>query len=135
MEVAVRDIVDGVISSPYQCPVTAAMQVIGGKWRIIILWAIGNKVNRFGMLQRAIPGITKKMLTTELRALEEAGLICRTVFPVVPPKVEYEMTALGHTLRPALEALGMWGEAHALPTVAATPSPEATASIPAARAN
>ena len=67
------------------------------KWRIIILWAIGNKADRFGMLQRAIPGITKKMLTTELRALEEAGLISRTVFPVVPPKVEYEMTALGHT--------------------------------------
>jgi len=117
----VRDIVDGVISSPYQCPVTAAMQVIGGKWRIIILWAIGNGVNRFGMLQRAIPGITKKMLTTELRALEEAGLISRTVFPVVPPKVEYAVTPLGQTLRPALEALGLWGETHALPNRAGTP--------------
>ncbi len=116
-----RDIVDGVISSPYQCPVTAAMQVIGGKWRIIILWAIGNGVNRFGMLQRAIPGITKKMLTTELRALEEAGLISRTVFPVVPPKVEYAVTPLGQTLRPALEALGLWGETHALPNRASTP--------------
>ena len=110
-----RDVIDGVISSPYQCPVTAAMQVIGGKWRIIILWAVGNNVNRFGMLQRAIPGITKKMLTTELRALEEAGLISRTVFPVVPPKVEYAVTPLGKTLRPALEALGVWGEAHVLP--------------------
>ena len=109
-----RDIA-GVISSPYECPVTATMQVIGGKWKIIILWAIGNKVNRFGMLQRAIPGITKKMLTSELRALEEAGLISRTVFPVVPPKVEYAVTPLGHTLRPALEALGHWGDAHALP--------------------
>ena len=116
-----REIVDGVISSPYQCPVTAAMQIIGGKWRIIILWAIGNDVNRFGTLQRAIPGITKKMLTTELRALEEAGLISRTVFPVVPPKVEYAVTPLGQKLRPALEALGLWGETHALPNRASTP--------------
>jgi DNA-binding HxlR family transcriptional regulator len=91
------------------------MQVIGGKWKIIILWAIGNRVNRFGLLQRAIPGITKKMLTTELRALEEAGLISRTVFPVVPPKVEYDITPLGHSLRPALEALGQWGDTHAVP--------------------
>jgi DNA-binding HxlR family transcriptional regulator len=119
----VRDIVDGVISSPYQCPVTAAMQqIIGGKWRIIILWAIGNDVNRFGMLQRAIPGITKKMLTTELRALEEAGLISRTVFPVVPPRVEYAVTPLGETLRPALEALDLWGETHVLPNREASES-------------
>lgn len=110
-----REISGGVISSPYECPVTATMQVIGGKWKIIILWAIGNRVNRFGLLQRAIPGITKKMLTTELRALEGAGLISRTVFPVVPPKVEYDVTPLGHSLRPALEALGKWGDAHALP--------------------
>ncbi len=100
--------------SPYQCPVTATMQLIGGKWKIIILWAISNKVNRFGILQKAIPGITKKMLTSELRALEEAGLIHREVFAVVPPKVEYSITKFGETLRPVLNAMGSWGQEHAL---------------------
>ncbi len=102
------------IPGPYQCPVTAAMQVIGGKWKIIILWAITNNANRFGLLQRAIPSITKKMLTSELRALEEAGLISRKVYPVVPPKVEYSITPLGETLRPVLNALGEWGVEHVL---------------------
>ena len=102
------------IPGPYQCPVTATMQVIGGKWKIIILWAITNNANRFGLLQRAIPSITKKMLTSELRALEEAGLISRKVYPVVPPKVEYSITPLGETLRPVLNALGEWGVEHVL---------------------
>ena len=101
--------------TPYRCPVTATMQLIGGKWKIIILWSIGNRVNRFGELQRAIPSITKKMLTSELRALEREGLISRKVFPVVPPKVEYSITTLGETLRPVLEAMGDWGVKYALP--------------------
>ena len=103
------------IPGPYQCPVTATMQVIGGKWKIIILWAISNDVNRFSLLQRAIPSITKKMLTTELRALEADGLISRTVYPVVPPRVEYSITPLGETLRPVLNAMGDWGMHYALP--------------------
>jgi DNA-binding HxlR family transcriptional regulator len=103
------------ITSPYRCPVTATMQFLGGKWKIIILWAISNQVKRFGELQRAIPGITKKMLTAELRALEHDGFISRTVYPVVPPKVEYNITALGETLRPVLGALGEWGQIYALP--------------------
>ncbi len=103
------------IPTPYQCPVTATMQLIGGKWKIIILWAITNNVNRFGMLQRAIPSITKKMLTSELRALETVGLISRKVYPVVPPKVEYSITPLGETLRPVLNAMGNWGQEYALP--------------------
>ena len=103
------------IPTPYECPVTAAMQLIGGKWKIIVLWAISNDVNRFGMLQRAIPSITKKMLTSELRALEANGLISRKVYPVVPPKVEYSITPLGASLRPALDALGDWGVRYALP--------------------
>ena len=103
------------IPTPYQCPVTAAMQLIGGKWKIIVLWAISNGVNRFGMLQRAIPSITKKMLTSELRSLEANGLISRKVYPVVPPKVEYSITPLGETLAPVLNALGEWGVRYALP--------------------
>lgn len=91
------------------------MQLIGGKWKIIILWAISNNVSRFGELQRAIPGITKKMLTSELRALERDGLISRTVYPVVPPKVEYNITPFGDTLRPVLGAMGDWGVTYAIP--------------------
>ncbi len=101
--------------SPYRCPVTATMQLIGGKWKIIILWAISNQVTRFGELQRAIPSITKKMLTSELRALERDGFISRTVQSVRPLKVEYDITPLGDTLRPVLGALGNWGETYALP--------------------
>ena len=103
------------ISKPYQCPVTATMQLIGGKWKIIILWAISNNINRFGLLQRAIPSITKKMLTSELRALEANGLIRRKVYPIVPPKVEYSITQFGETLLPVLGALGNWGQTYALP--------------------
>ena len=103
------------IPTPYQCPVTATMQLIGGKWKIIILWAITNNVNRFGLLQRAIPSITKKMLTSELRALEADGLISRKIYPVMPPKVEYSVTPLGETLRPVLNAMGDWGQSYALP--------------------
>lgn len=103
------------ITSPYRCPVTATMQLIGGKWKIIILWAISNDVHRFGELQRAIPSITKKMLTSELRALERDGFINRKVYPVVPPKVEYSITPLGDTLRPVLGAMGDWGQQYALP--------------------
>lgn len=109
-----HDASPGAIPAPYQCPVTATMQVIGGKWKIIILWAITNDVNRFGALQRAIPSITKKMLTSELRALESAGLISRKVYPVVPPRVDYSITPLGETLRPVLNALGDWGRRHVL---------------------
>lgn len=103
------------IPTPYQCPVTATMQLIGGKWKIIILWAISNNVNRFGQLQRAIPSITKKMLTSQLRALEADGLINRKVYPIVPPKVEYSITPLGETLRSVLGAMGDWGQTYALP--------------------
>jgi len=103
------------ITTPYRCPVTATMQLIGGKWKIIILWAISNDVNRFGELQRAIPSITKKMLTSELRSLERDGFINRKVYPVVPPKVEYSVTPLGETLRPMLDAMGNWGQKYALP--------------------
>lgn len=103
------------VTTPYQCPVTAAMKLIGGKWKIIILWAISNGVGRFGELQRAIPSITKKMLTSELRALEQEGFITRKVYPVVPPKVEYSITPFGESLRPMLEAMGEWGQKYAIP--------------------
>jgi DNA-binding HxlR family transcriptional regulator len=93
----------------YHCPVEAALDVIGGKWKPLILWALGDKVLRFNELQKALPGINTKMLTKQLRALEEDGVIDRYVYPEVPPRVEYRITEFGRTLIPILEALCDWG--------------------------
>jgi DNA-binding HxlR family transcriptional regulator len=97
-------------NSPIQCPVTAALSVIGGKWKVIILWHLRDGVKRFGELQRLVRGISQKMLTQELRDLEENGLVRRKVYPVVPPKVEYSLTETGWSLQPVLEQLSRWGE-------------------------
>ena len=115
IKLEMESLINGPITSPYRCPVTATMQFIGGKWKIIILWAISNNVRRFGELQRAIPAITKKMLAAELRALERDGFISRKVYPVVPPKVEYTITPLGESLRPMLGMMGAWGQQYAIP--------------------
>lgn len=94
-----------------QCPVTTALSVIGGKWKVIILWHLKEGgVKRFGELQRLVRGISQKMLTQELRDLEESGLVSRKVYPVVPPKVEYSLTETGWSLKPVLELLSDWGK-------------------------
>jgi DNA-binding HxlR family transcriptional regulator len=93
----------------YHCPVEAALDVIGGKWKPLILWALGDKILRFSELQKALPEINTKMLTKQLRALEEDGVIERTVYAEVPPRVEYMITEFGKTLIPILEALCDWG--------------------------
>jgi DNA-binding HxlR family transcriptional regulator len=93
----------------YHCPVEAALDVIGGKWKPLILWALGDNVLRFGELQKGLPGVNAKMLTKQLRELEEDGVIKRTVYPEVPPRVEYAITDFGKTLIPILEALCNWG--------------------------
>ncbi|MFA5002830.1 MAG: helix-turn-helix domain-containing protein [Methanolinea sp.] len=93
----------------FHCPVEAALDVIGGKWKPLILWALGNNVMRFNELQKALPGVNTKMLTKQLRELEEDGVIRRTVYPEVPPRVEYTITDFGKTLIPILEALCTWG--------------------------
>lgn len=85
------------------------MRVIGGKWKIIILYALGNGANRFGILQKTIPNISKQMLTTQLRELEKDKIIRRTIFPEIPPRVEYDITPLGKTLFPIIEAMDTWG--------------------------
>lgn len=85
------------------------MRVIGGKWKIIILYAIQNGANRFGVLQKTIPDISKQMLTTQLRELEKDGIISREIFPEIPPRVEYALTPLGKTLFPIIEAMDKWG--------------------------
>jgi DNA-binding HxlR family transcriptional regulator len=93
----------------YHCPVEAALDVIGGKWKPLILWALGDKILRFNELQKALPGINTKMLTKQLRALEDDGVIERKVYAEVPPRVEYRITEFGKTLIPILESLCDWG--------------------------
>lgn len=94
------------------CPVTETLAVIGGKWKPIILWEMAKGVVRFGQLKRVIPEITQKMLTQQLRELEEDGIIWRKVYPEVPPRVEYGITEYGKTLRPILDEMGKWGIIH-----------------------
>ena len=92
-----------------QCPVTAAIDVIGGKWTIIILYHLRGKTLRFGELKREIPKITQKMLTHQLRELEAHKLLTRKVYAEVPPRVEYTPTKLADKLNPALDLLCEWG--------------------------
>lgn len=91
------------------CPVGAAIALIGGKYKALILWKLMGGVLRFSQLRRAVPCATPKMLTQQLRELEAAGLITRTVFPVVPPRVEYALAEFGRSLVPVLEAMHVWG--------------------------
>ncbi len=94
------------------CPVTRSLQVFGGKWKPIILWEMENGILRFGELKRKITGITQKMLTQQLRELEEEGIIWRKVYAEVPPRVEYGITDYGRTLRPILDEMAKWGVNH-----------------------
>jgi len=94
--------------SEKSCPVSRCMRVIGGKWKIIILYALKNGANRFGILQKTIPDISKQMLTTQLRELEKDDIISRKIFPEIPPRVEYTITPLGQTLFPIIEAMDTW---------------------------
>ena len=91
------------------CPVSATLKIIGGKWKPLILYFISVDVNRFGQLQRMMPGCSKRMMTTQLRELEDDGIIHREVFAEVPPKVIYTLTKKGETLRPLFSELSKWG--------------------------
>ena len=91
------------------CPVAATLQLIGGKYKALLLWHLSNKTLRFSELRRLVPEATPKMLTQQLRELESDGLITRKVYPVVPPKVEYSLTERGASLFPILQAMYAWG--------------------------
>ena len=93
------------------CPVTRCLAVIGGKWKPVILFCIANGVDRFGAMQRAVPGITKQMLTKQLRELEAAGIVTRTVYAEVPPRVDYALTDRGRSVLPIIDQMRAWGEA------------------------
>ena len=112
------------------CPVEAALDLIGGKWKPVILLHIVEATRRFNELRRLMPNITQRMLTHQLRELEADGLVHREVYPQVPPKVEYSLTGRGETLIPVLTMLREWGMTHALPLVQDTqPSPDAAPPI------
>src|SRR3974390_1934099 len=96
----------------YHCPVEAAIDVFGGKWKAVILWWLSQRTWRFAELRRQIPGITEKMLTQQLRELEADGIVGRKVYPTVPPKVEYSLTDYGRSLKRALKAICDWGHSH-----------------------
>ncbi len=93
----------------YHCALDVTMDYIGGKWKTIVLWYLRRGARRFSELDREIPGITEKMLSLQLRQLEHDGLVKRTIFAEVPPRVEYELTAEGRTLLPLLEEIAKWG--------------------------
>lgn len=91
------------------CPVSATLNLVGGKYKALILWHLAEKKLRFSQLNKLIPGATAKMLTQQLREMETQNLIHREVYPVVPPKVEYSLTDLGVSLMPVLVAMRNWG--------------------------
>ncbi|MGL4345468.1 MAG: winged helix-turn-helix transcriptional regulator [Cellulosilyticaceae bacterium] len=91
------------------CPITLVHKLISGKWKILILWYLSNQTLRFSELRRKLPDITQRMLTNQLRSLEEDHLIFRKVYPVVPPKVEYGLTEVGQKLIPLLESMYSYG--------------------------
>ncbi|MBM7784538.1 winged helix-turn-helix transcriptional regulator [Tenggerimyces flavus] len=100
------------IGGPYACGLDAAADVIDGKWKPRILWALHYGPVRFGELRRKVAGVSEKMLIQQLRELEHDGIVHREIYREVPPKVEYSLTDLGQSLNEALLPLGDWGEKH-----------------------
>ncbi|MBE9005155.1 helix-turn-helix transcriptional regulator [Fortiea sp. LEGE XX443] len=94
------------------CEVETTLKVIGGRWKVLIIRELIAGVKRFGELQRALPGITQKMLTQQLREMEEDGIVHRQVYAQIPPKVEYSLTTLGESLKPILYAMHEWAVEH-----------------------
>lgn len=99
-------------SRPYSCGIDAAMDVIGGKWKVLILWALRDGPKRFGEVRRLVDGATEKVLVQQLRELEHDGVVHREVHHQVPPRVEYSLTDLGISLDDSLAPLGEWGARH-----------------------
>ena len=94
------------------CPTRRVLDLVADKWTTLVIYLLSDGTMRYGELQKAIGGISQKMLTQTLRRLEEDGLVKRTVFPVVPPRTEYELTPLGRTLQEPLKALCAWAVQH-----------------------
>lgn len=95
---------------PHVCSVDSGLELIGGRWKVRILWHLYAQTKRFGELRRALGCITEKMLAQQLREMELDGLIIRTQYPEMPPRVEYSLSEFGRSLTPVLEALKAWGQ-------------------------
>jgi DNA-binding HxlR family transcriptional regulator len=93
----------------YHCAMDVTMDYIGGKWKTVVLWYLRSDKKRFSELRKLIPNITEKMLSLQLKDLENDGLVTRKIYPEVPPKVEYYLTDFGKTLIPMLEEIAKWG--------------------------
>ena len=96
----------------YYCEVATTLEVIGGRWKAVLLFHLMGGTQRFGELRRKVPAVTQRMLTLQLRELERDGVVRRTVYAQVPPKVEYSLSKKGETLTPVIRALERWGEDH-----------------------
>lgn len=99
-----------ILNKEYTCSMELTLDIIGGKWKTLILWHLGlDGTKRFSEVKKSLPGITQKMLTQQLRELEAYGMINRKVYPQVPPKVEYSLTEEGKSLMPVLKTMCTWG--------------------------
>jgi len=96
-------------SCGFGCPVEAALDLVGGKWKGVILYYLRGETRRFNELRRLIPGVSQRMLTKQLRELEANRIVHRKIYRQVPPKVEYSLTSFGETLIPIMQALEKWG--------------------------
>ena len=94
------------------CPVETTLTLISDKWKVLILRDLMSGARRFGELKRSLGAVSQKVLTAQLRQMEDSGLLTRTVYPEVPPRVEYRLTDLGRSLKPVLDAMQSWGEAY-----------------------
>ena len=94
------------------CPVETTLTLISDKWKVLILRDLMPGSKRFGELKKSIGSVSQKVLTAQLREMEQSGLLTRTVYPEVPPRVEYALTGLGRSLKPILDAMQNWGEAY-----------------------
>lgn len=94
------------------CPVETTLTLIGDKWKVLILRDLLTGTKRFGELKKSIGNVSQKVLTAQLRAMEESGLLTRTIYAEVPPRVEYALTELGRSLQPILDAMWSWGEGY-----------------------
>lgn len=92
-----------------ECPVEMTLQLIGDKWKVLILRDLMTGTKRFSELMRSVTGISQKVLTSNLRKMETDGLLIRTIYPEVPPKVEYTLTKTGYSLKPILDSMSTWG--------------------------
>lgn len=114
MEIDTKKIEEKYINAE-ECPITIFMEKIGGKWKPVIVWLLlDHDVMRFNELDKSIKGISQKMLSNQLKDLEQLGIIIRKSYPVIPPKVEYRLTEKGKSLAPLLKAMKAWTYSHIL---------------------